>query len=835
MKGQDDAYRRAGALIAAGRLPEAEHALGQILQREPSHVDAMHALAGLHRRRNSLPEAVRLLNAVLNLQPGRAAAWYDMGVTCWSANRPDMALVAFERAEALSPQHADIPYNLGILLRSLGRPEDALARFGRAISLRPNDADAHYNRGLVYQECGRLDDALADYDSAIAFRPQHADAENNRGLVLCKLHRPLEALASYDRALLARPQWAEALNNRGLALHQLGRLAEALDSVERAAALQPDYAEAHNSRGMILLALRRPADALACFDRALQLKPGYGEVYSNRGVALMALSRTGELAADVLPVSGRNDDAAGPASGEAVSRSQGLVADALASYDRAIALRPDYAQAYCNRGDAFKEIMRLEDALADYGRAIRIDPDTPDGQGLWLHTAMHLCHWDGFDNAQARLLAALDDGKRVSAPFALLALAATPEQQLRCARTLVEEEYPPIPDAGTAWPRCADGPLRIGYFSADFHNHATGQLMAGMFERHDRSRFQIFGFSFGPPARDAMRERLARAFDRFLEVGTLADTEIIALSRELGIDIAVDLKGYTKDCRPGIFRGRAAPVQVSYLGFPGTSGASYIDYLIADGTVIPPGEERHYSEKIVRLPGSYQINDSTKQIAGECPSREAAGLPTEGFVYCCFNNNYKITPDIFDLWMGLLRDVPGSVLWLLEGSATAARNLRKEAQRRGVDGTRLVFAQRVELEAHLVRHQLADLFLDTFPCNAHTTASDALWAGLPVLTCPGRTFASRVGASLVKAAGLIELIAESPDDYRKRALKLAHAPDELAAIRCRLAENRLSCALFDTGKTTREIEAAYLEIWLRHASRLAPEAFDIHRNPSTTT
>jgi predicted O-linked N-acetylglucosamine transferase (SPINDLY family) len=352
----------------------------------------------------------------------------------------------------------------------------------------------------------------------------------------------------------------------------------------------------------------------------------------------------------------------------------------------------------------------------------------------------------------------------------------------------------------------------VAYLSADFHDHATAYLMAEFFERHDSTRFETIAISFGPDRQDGMRQRLRQAFGQFIDVRGHSDAEVAQLLRSLEVDIAVDLKGYTQDCRTGILARRCAPVQVNYLGFPGTMGAPYIDYIVGDATVTPPGCERFYTEHIVRLPHSYQVNDRQRAIAAQTPTRQQQGLPDEGFVFACFNNNYKITPEVFGIWMRLLAQVQGSVLWLLADNDAAPAHLRSEAAARGIDSRRLVFAPRAPLPEHLARHRLADLFLDTLPYNAHTTASDALWAGLPVLTCLGASFAGRVAASLLRAAGLPELVATSLADYEALAFALATTPGRLAALRARLERSRLECPLFDTAAFVRSMERAYEEM-----------------------
>jgi predicted O-linked N-acetylglucosamine transferase (SPINDLY family) len=417
----------------------------------------------------------------------------------------------------------------------------------------------------------------------------------------------------------------------------------------------------------------------------------------------------------------------------------------------------------------------------------------------------------------------LTAGQPVATPFSVLTLIDSPRLQQCAAESWVARNCPPRWTLPPLPRRQRAERLRIGYYSADFYHHATTVLAEDLFGRHDRQRFEIVGLRFGRHRADEVTQRLATAFDRFIDVHERSDIDVARLSRELGIDIAVDLKGMTEQHRLGIFAHRAAPVQVNYLGFPGTSGASYMDYIIADRMLIPERYRDCYGEKVVYLPNSYQINGRGRAIAATAPTREQIGLPAQGFVFCCFNNVYKITPAVFDVWMSVLRRVAGSVLWLMEGGADAATRLREAAEARGVGGERLVFAERLPTAQHLARHRLADLFIDTLPCNAHTTASDALWAGLPLVTCAGESFASRVASSLLHTVGLPELIARNLTQYESLIVRLANEPVRLAALRERLERNRLQGPLFDLDRYVQGLESAYQMMYERHQSGQPPE------------
>jgi predicted O-linked N-acetylglucosamine transferase (SPINDLY family) len=449
-----------------------------------------------------------------------------------------------------------------------------------------------------------------------------------------------------------------------------------------------------------------------------------------------------------------------------------------------------------------------------------------------LYIKRLLCDWENIESECRQLVAFVVRGLKVAPPFAMLAISGSPAVQKQAAEIYVRDKHPESSTAAAIPRRPRHNRIRIGYFSADYYKHAMSFLMAELYEQHDRSRFEILGFAFGPNKFDEMSKRISSAMDQFLDLRSMPDREAAELSRKLEVDIAVDLNGFTNNCRPGIFAERAAPTQVNYLGYPGTMGANYIDYLVADHTLVPESEQRHYSEKIICLPDTYQVNDSLRSISTKSCARASEGLPESAFVFCCFNNAYKISPSVFDIWMRVLGRVEGSVLWLMEDSPWAVDNLRKEARRRGIAPDRLVFAKSLPVAEHLARQRLADLFLDTLPYNAHTTASDALWAGLPVLTRTGDTFASRVAASLLRAVGLPELITATESEFEELAVDLAHNPQRLQALRHRLQQNNRTAPLFDCRSFTRHLEAAYSAIYERYHAGLPPDHIHIPRLPS---
>jgi protein O-GlcNAc transferase len=653
---------------------------------------------------------------------------------------------------------------------------------------------AALQRALALHQQGQLAQAEAAYRAILKQAPGHFDALHLLGVVKHQRQNFAASVELIGRALRRNPNFAPAHFNIGNALAALGRHAEALASFERALALQPGYAEALSNRGNALLALRRPTDALQSYDRALALQPRDAETLYNRGNALLALQRADE---------------------------------ALASYDQALAIEPGFALARTSRGNALVELGHYAEAAREFKLLQAASPDFDYAAGQLLYARLGCCDWDDYDRNAKVIVDQVSAGKPAASPFTFLCLPSSPIAQLKCAQTYSTDRHPRSKDAVWKGERYRHERIRVAYLSGDFHNHAIAYLIAGLIEAHDKSRFETTAISFGPDSTDEMRARLASAFDRFIDVRPRTDRDTALLLRELEIDIAVDLKGHTQGSRTGIFAFRPAPVQVNWLGYPGTMGVDYIDYILADRVVIPEGHHTFYSEKVAYLPDTYQANDNKRPISGATPSRAVAGLPHAGFVFCSFNNTYKIAPSVFDVWMRLLREVEGSALWLLETNPAAVGNLRWHAEERGVAPQRLIFAPRVPLEYHLARHRLAGVVLDNLPYNAHTTASDALWAGVPVVTCIGSSFAGRVAASLLNAVGLPELVTGNLTEYQALALRLARDERLLAALRAKLAQNRETHPLFDTDRFRRHLESAYQTMWGRAQRGLPPVSFAV--------
>jgi protein O-GlcNAc transferase len=633
------------------------------------------------------------------------------------------------------------------------------------------DLQQLYNQARAAQKNGNLVEAARLYSQILAASPV-PEVMVNYGNVLAQQGRPAEAMAQYDRALKLKTDFFEALFNRGNLLLEMSRTQDALADFDRVVAFRPDVPGVWNNRGTALRRLRRHEEALASYDRAVALAPAHVNALTNRAIALFDLRQLDQ---------------------------------ALTAADAALTAQADFAEALYVKGNVLRDLGRFVEAKTCFEKILSVAP----GHGFALNGLAQmtaaLCDWTQAAALAPRLASDVAANRSLIQPFILMGYSDDAALLRRCAENYVRRVAPKQSPLCDGKPYRHDR-IRLAYLSADFHQHPTAQLMADLFERHDRDRFEVTAIAFGPDDNSAMRHRLVAAFDRFEDVRSLGDLEIAELLRAREIDIAVDLNGHTHEARPGIFSHRPAPVQVNYLVYPGTTGADFMDTILADRIVLPRDQQPFFSEKIVHLPDSYQANDATR-VLPPAPSRAEAGLPRNGFVFCCFNNSWKITAPVFDIWMRLLGQIPDSVLWLLE--SPAADNLRAAARARGVDAGRLVFAPKSPPGQHLARHQLADLFVDTLPYNAHTTCSDALWAGLPVVTCYGKAFHGRVAASLLKAIDLPELVTMSPEKYEELALELAKNPAMLKATREKLARNRTNAPLFDSERFRKAIEAAY--------------------------
>ncbi len=820
---------KAVALHKEGRLPQAQDLYKAVLREHPDNFDAVHLLGVLASQTRKPQEAQKWLFKAIAIRPDNPPAHNHLGNALMEGDRRTDALASYDKAIAMNPAFFEAYVNRGRCLQALGRPEQALASYDAAIAIKPDWADAYDGRGGALIDLQRLEDAIASFDRAIALRPDFSEAHNNRGVALKALSRFDDALAAYDRALASRPDFVLAHDNRGAALAALGRFEEALVSHERAIALAPQLASAHYNRGKSLAALAGPGEAILAYDRAIALNAGFAEAHNNRGALLAERKRFVEAVASYDRAIALNPNASQPHynRGNALKELKHYD-ESEAAYRRSLALNPDHAEAHCDLGDVLDALGRHAEAEKAYARALEIDPAHPFATGLRLHQKLLVCDWRDAPELIAEIEKDIEEGKASAEPFCWQGVSSSPHSLQACARIFNAKNFPGR-DATRPTPAAAGRKIRIGYVSGEFRAQATSYLLVGVLEHHDKARFEVFAFDNGWDDKSPTRARIKAAAAEIVDISRLDDGAAAAAIRDRDIDVLVNLNGYFGLHRTGVFARRPAPVQVNYLGFPATLGADYVDYIVADEIVIPESHQPFYDERIVYLPGSYQANDRQRAIDDGPVGRAENGLPEEAFVFCCFNHPYKILPATFESWMRILNRVPGSVLWLLAGPEAARGNLRQEATLRDVDPTRLVFAEHRPLAKHLARLRLADLCLDTLPYNAHTTASDALWAGLPVLTLIGDTFPGRVAASLLRAIGMPELITSTREAYEALAIELATHPARLSASREKLARQRLTTDLFATERYTRRLEAAYEAMRERYLSALPPD--HIHIEP----
>lgn len=690
----------------------------------------------------------------------------------------------------------------------------------------PDDAQACLAKGNTWLQGGRVDDALRAYDRAIALNPDMFEAHFNRGNVLLRRQRPMEALAAFERTLALSPELAIAHYNRATLLAANGREDEAMAGYERTLSLDPAQVQARFNLGTLHLKRGEGEQALACMDAVIQQAPNVAEAHNNRGSALMLLQRAAEA--------GQAFDRAvvlKPGYAEAISNRGGLRLQLnhheAAIHDLREAVRRNPAEPVSHRllGALLRETGDLDGALAEFHKVLELAPEAPGALSDWVGTLAEAGDWTQLTDGVARLQTAVRDGRGGVQPAVAVALIASPELQLACAQQAAARL--PTAQLGPLVRRPSSGKLRIGYFSADFHEHAGAERLAALFERHDRDHFEWLAFSYGPVTTDDLHSRLRKPFHQFMDVRERSDREIAQLARELGVDVAVDLNGYARGGRPGIFVQRCAPVQVGWLGWPATTGVAAMDYVIADRVALPAALHAQFTEKVVSLPHTTLVGEAERRVAEVDAMREAQGLPADAVVFCAFHPMHLIAPAAFDGWMRILQAVPGSVLWLPDEHPVASGHLRDAASARGVDTARLVFAPRAATDVRLMRCALADVLLDSAPCSNATAVGDALWAGLPVVTQAGQALSGRTGASLLTAAGLAEGVAMSAADYEARAIALAQDAPRRAALRERLLAARKTSPLFNLKALARQLESAYVAMDERSLQGLPPRAFDV--------
>jgi predicted O-linked N-acetylglucosamine transferase (SPINDLY family) len=740
---------------------------------------ALSAAAG-HYHAGRLTEAESLYRKVLDQHPDDVDAIQGLAALCYRRGRPDEALALFRRAITLDPDSRVADRQLGRLLEQRGDREGAAICYRRAARLRPLDSAAQADLARTLAREGEVSDTAAHHGRAVSLAPGDAWSHIALGNALLSEGAVADGWASYQQALVISPDLAEAHSNLGEALRRMGRLSEAVAACERALALKPELAEAHNNLGNALREEGRLELAISHFEQALRLKPGWPEVHNNLAIAL---------------------------------QEQGRPKEAIEHYERALSLNSGRAEVHQNLGSALAQSGRMVDAIAALRRALALKPDYPEALVQVALLNAELCDWRQREAEEAQVLNLMRRHPGLVPPFNLQAQQSTPAEQLLCAQQWSNRIAQGQSAAFTHDRSSSPRKIRLGYLSADFRDHPVAYAIAETIERHDRTRFEVLGYSYGPDDGSALRRRIEGAFDRFNDLQAAGNDAAARQISTDGVHVLVDLTGYTRLARPQILVSRPAPIQVNFLGFLGTMGAEFIDYLIVDPFIAPPSQQSFYSEKLVHLAGGWWPAEIRWEIAEETRKRATYGLPEDAFVFCCFNTSYKITPPMFNVWMDLLRAIPHSVLWLGLAGSAVRDNLRREAAQRGISPDRLVFAPREPMAGYLARHRHADLFLDTIPYNAVGTAYHALLAGLPVLTCAGETFAGRTAGAMLLAAGLPELVTLSIQEYERLAIQLAREAGLLTDIRRRLAEARSSSALFDGGRAVRELETAFARMW----------------------
>lgn len=860
-KGQLTSFTRGMAAERAGKAEEARARYLEALQAEPQNPKALHRLGVVELQLGRPREAVILFQKSLAIAKD-LDVYLDFGAAMAGMARWDAAATVYAAALRAAPESVDAHYGLALALHSQGRPQDAEPHYRKVLATHSHLGEVHNNLGVALQDLGRFAEAVAAHREAARLSPADASALSRLGVALHHLGRNAEAEAAFRKAIGLAPLDVAIRHDLTCLLHAAGRSAEAVaagrpaveldpssarnwlalgnaahamrlrEDAWRAAAaavrLEPSNPAAHNNLANALRELGRLREAVAGYRAALDLQPDFPTAEINLAQLLSILRESNGALAILRSLLARQ-----PLNAEAWRRLAGVLAEAfrpdlaVAALRNAVAVTPDDADACADLAMAAAMSGWSAVSAEACRRVLRLVPGHGAALGQLVHQQRLLCDWRDLDDLESLLLRRVREGAEGISPFDVLSCASTlADQQSAATRWAAAKARGAVPlSRPPALPR--DGRLRIGYLSSDFREHAMGHLMVDALETHDRSRFAVTAYSTGADDGSPLRRRFEQGLERFVDLHRHGDADAAQVIAADGINILVDLTGFTTFSRTSILAARPAPLQVNWLGYPGTLGAGYVDYILADPEVIAEGEEAFFTERVVRLPDCYQPNDRSRTIAADTPSRADCGLPADGFVFCCFNSAYKLTPALFDGWARILAAVPGSVLWLYAGNPQVAANLRREGEARGLDPGRLVFAGPIPHAEHLARHRLADLFLDTLPYNAHTTASDALWAGLPVLTRRGTTFAGRVAASLLRAAGLPELIVDGQEAYEAAAVDLARSPQRLRGLRERLIRDRQTCPLFDTPRFTRHLEAAYRAMWDIHLAGGPPRAIAI--------
>ena len=700
------------------------------------------------------------------------------------------AKLIYENILSVDKKNFDALFFLAVILINFKNYKKARDLLEQVVLIKPNFADAYNNIGICLEKLNDLDGAIKNYNLAINNRPNFAEAHNNIGVVFQKLRNFDQAILQYKKAITYKNLYLDAYVNLANLFKETKQFEEAIKNYDLAINLNPKLAEVYNNKGNALKEIRKFEEAIKNYDLAINLNPKLAEVYNNKGNALKEIRKFEE---------------------------------AIKNYDLAINLNPNFAEAYFNTATALQDIKNFEKAVLYFEKALLLDKEIPFCKGYLLHAKMLCCNWSGLNELYKEIYNDVEKNRYSATPFGYQAICDDESNLQKCAQLYSSKRFPEIKNNLFSKKVSKNKKIKIGYLCGEFREQATSILMTEVWEKHNKEDFEIIAFDSGWDDKSLRRNRIINAFDKFIDISKVSDLDAAKIIYKEQIDILINLNGFFGTGRPVVFSYRPAGIQINYLGFPGTIGSNYIDYILCDQTVVPLESKKFYNEKIIYLPDSYQANDTKRNISDKKFLREELSLPKESFVFCCFNNNYKITPNMFDVWARLLKKIDNSVLWLIDGNSEATENLKKEAKIRNIDVSRLIFAKRMKLEDHLARHKNADLFLDTLPYNAHTTASDSLWAGLPVLTCLGKAFPGRVAASLLRSLDLPELITYSENEYISKAEELALNPEKLTLIKNKLDTNKFSQPLFNTELFCRNLESAFKIIFEKYSLGLETE------------
>ena len=786
-------------LYSKGSYDEALKKIHNINESYPNVPIIFNVAGACYKALGDLETSAKMFANAVKIQPDYFEAYKNLGITLENLNRNKASIDNLLIAISINPSYFDANYHLANVYQKVSQHENAVEFYEKAIAIEPNLAEVHFNYGNALKDLGDFDRAIQTYKKVISMKPNLAETHNNLGVIYKEIGNIELAVSSYKNAIKIKPDFIEAHNNLGILYKESFHFLKAKDSFKKVIELKPDYAETHNNLGLVYMNLGQFVDAHNCYENALEFKPDYAYSYNNLGTVLGVLGKTKA---------------------------------AVESYEKAIALNPDYADAYNNLGNVLRNRRKRVEALSCFEKAYSLQPNTAYLFGALLNTKMHLCIWEDFDSNILKLSKKINKNQKAIGPFALKALIDDVSIQKKAAEIFVDDQFQSNFLEYESKIHQKHSKIRVGYFSADFRLHPVTTLTAQLYEMHDRNKFEIHAFSYTKGTKDKMSIRIREGVDYFHDVLSMSNNDLVNLSRSLEIDIAVDLGGHTANSRTKVFAMSLAPIQVNYLGYPGSMHADYMDYLVADKTLIPENKQKYYSEKIIYMPDSYQVNPSKQNFEDVRLNRKGLDLPEKGFIFCCFNNAYKITPTTFKSWMNILTQVENSVLWLLVNNETSIKNLKKEAIKLGIDEKRLVFAPYISSEKHLNRIQYADLFLDTLPYNAHTTTSDALRMGLPVLTLLGKSFASRVAASLLNAVNLPELITNSQKQYESLAIELATNPKKYKIIKSKLLNNLDNAPLFNSPLFTKNLESAYEVMFEKFHQGIEPDHIYLDNEPN---